>query len=188
MGLDLAPHWLAGGEMSLEIVPVTVAEADKFISLHHRHLGPPLRSILRIGLQQDGFLVAVTCLGRPVARGYCDGRTLEVYRVATLGHRNACSMLYGAAWRAAVALGYTRLVTYTLDHEPGTSLRASGWTEAGRVRGASWSRSGRPRDTKLICDKRRWIKIKKSHRPKDYEIHVPAEPSDQLELFTTEKR
>jgi hypothetical protein len=169
--------------MSLEIVPVTAAEANKFVAMHHRHLGPPLQCILRIGLQEAGKIVAVTCIGRPVARNLCDGRTLEVYRVATLGHRNACSMLYGAAWRAAQALGYTRLITYTLDHEPGTSLRAAGWTAAGKVRGRSWSCSSRPRDTKLICDKRRWIKTKRGHRGKDYEIEQPTPDSNQLDLF-----
>jgi hypothetical protein len=36
-------------------------------------------------------------------------------------------MLYGAIARAARALGYRRLITYTLASESGTSLRAVGW-------------------------------------------------------------
>ncbi|WP_345486006.1 XF1762 family protein, partial [Planotetraspora phitsanulokensis] len=46
---------------------------------------------------------------------------------ATDGARNANSMLYGAAWRAARALGYVRAITYTQEGESGASLRASGW-------------------------------------------------------------
>ncbi|GLI00644.1 XF1762 family protein [Phytohabitans aurantiacus] len=59
------------------------------------------------------MLVGVAIVGRPVARHLDDGLTLEVTRVATDGHRNACSLLYAAAWHAAKALGYRRLITYT---------------------------------------------------------------------------
>jgi hypothetical protein len=66
-------------------------------------------------------------------------------------------MLYGAAWRATKALGYTRLITYTLASELGTSLTASGWREIGCVRGGSWSRPARPRvDTHPLGEKRLW--------------------------------
>jgi hypothetical protein len=79
----------------------------------------------------DGALIAVAIVGRPVARHLDDGYTLEVTRLATIGAQNgaenACSMLYGAAWRAARALGYRRILTYTQDGEHGASLRASGW-------------------------------------------------------------
>jgi len=77
--------------------------------------------------------------------------------VATDGTRNACSMLYGAAWRAAKALGYRKLITYTLASEPGTSLRAAGWSVVGEVRGRSWSCASRPRvDKHPLQDKLRW--------------------------------
>jgi hypothetical protein len=74
-----------------------------------------------------------------------DGWTAEVTRVCTDGTRNACSILYGACWRAARALGYRRLVTYTLAHESGASLRAVGWRLIGQAGGGSWSRAARPR-------------------------------------------
>jgi hypothetical protein len=32
-------------------------------------------------------------------------------------------MLYAASWRAALALGYRRLITYTQAADPGASLR-----------------------------------------------------------------
>jgi hypothetical protein len=69
----------------------------------------------------------------------------------------ACSMLYAAAWRAARALGYRRLVTYTLEQEPGASLRAAGWRCVGRTAGGSWSRTSRPRlDWAPTAPKNRW--------------------------------
>ena len=48
-------------------------------------------------------------------------------------------------WRAARALGYRRLITYTLQSESGTSLRAAGWRLVGEAGGGPWNRKGRPR-------------------------------------------
>ena len=115
-----------------------------------------LRSLSRSGWRHDalaveraGEIVGVAIVGRPVARGLQDGRTAEVTRVCVLdGARNACSMLYGAAWRAARALGYLRLVTYTLPEESGASLRGAGWRLLGQAGGGSWSRPTRPREDK----------------------------------------
>jgi hypothetical protein len=94
----------------------------------------------------DGLEVrGVATIGRPVARMLQDGWTAEVTRCCTLGDKNAPSMLYAAAWRAARSLGYRRLITYTLVSEPGTSLRAAGWKEVGVAGGGSWNKPGRPR-------------------------------------------
>ena len=87
-----------------------------------------------------------------------DGFTAEVTRLATTGERNACSMLYGASWRAARAMGYRRLITYTLDTEPGASLRGAGWRCVGQAGGGSWSRKNRPRIDKHPTQcKFRWV-------------------------------
>ena len=59
----------------------------------------------------------------PVSRYLDDGHTLEVNRLCTDGTKNACSFLYAAAWRAARAMGYRKIVTYILDTESGASLR-----------------------------------------------------------------
>lgn len=83
---------------------------------------------------------------------------LEVTRLCTTGHRNACSFLYGAAARAAFALGYRRIGTYILKREPGTSLAAAGWKLIGEVKGRSWSTPSRlrtdkhPTDNKLLFE------------------------------------
>lgn len=87
----------------------------------------------------------VAIVGRPVARSLDNGWTLEVNRLCTDGKRNACSMLYGAAWRTAKALGYRRLITYTLPEEGGASLRATGWRLLGERGGGNWNTPTRPR-------------------------------------------
>lgn len=81
-----------------------------------------------IGCVADGELVGVVIAGRPVSRYLDDGLTLEVTRLCSTGEKNACSILYGAAARAARAMGYRRIITYTLDSEDGTSIRAAGWS------------------------------------------------------------
>ena len=102
-------------------------------------------------------IVGVAIIGRPVARMLQDGYTAEVTRLCTDGTRNACSFLYGAAWRAAKALGYRRLITYILSDEPGTSLTAAGWRLIGERGGGSWSVPSRPRiDTHPLQKKLLW--------------------------------
>jgi len=125
----------------MEVVPVTLREARRFIADHHRHNQPPRGWRLGVGLQNgNDELVGVAIGGMPVARALDDGRTLEITRVCTLGHKNASTMLYGAIGRAAKALGYKRLVTYTLVSESGVSLRAAGFVEVARLRGdRSWA-------------------------------------------------
>jgi hypothetical protein len=128
--------------MSLEIVPVSFRQAVAFIAEHHRHHKPPRGMKFCVGIAAGDELVGVATVGRPVARAYDDGRTLEVNRTCTTGERNANSMLYGAAWRAAKALGYYRLITYTQAGESGASLRAAGWlVVAERAPRGSWADS-----------------------------------------------
>ena len=132
----------------LHLVPVTFADACGFVAMHHRHHRPPVGHKFSIGVADaDGVLRGVAMIGRPVARGLDDGSVLEVNRTATDGTKNANSMLYGAAWRAAKALGYKTLITYTQDGESGSSLRGAGWKIVGRRQGRSgWTRPSRPRD------------------------------------------
>jgi len=132
-------------EQGLELRPVTFGSACVFVAMHHRHHVAPQGHKYSIGVERDAQLVGVIIVGRPVARHLDDGTTLEVTRCCTDGTPNACSKLYGAAWRAAKALGYQRLITYTLATEPGVSLRAAGWRVIGQIQGGSWSRPSRPR-------------------------------------------
>lgn len=127
------------------VVPITLAEANAFVTAHHRHHKPVVGHKFSLGVVVEDKIVGCAIVGRPVARHRDDGLTLEVTRLCTDGTRNACSFLYGAAARAAFALGYKRIGTYILASENGASLRASNWRMIGEVRGRSWSCKSRPR-------------------------------------------
>ena len=128
----------------LYLTPLSLREANAFVGRHHRHHKAVTGHKFSIGCSQDGQLVGVAIMGRPVSRYLDDGLTLEVNRLCTTGEKNACSMLYAAAARAAKAMGYRKIITYTLDTEPGTSLRAAGWLCAGPAGGVRWTGSRRP--------------------------------------------
>lgn len=128
----------------LSHVRIELGEANAFVSRHHRHHRPVVGHLFSLGCVSDEKIVGVVIVGRPVARMRHDGETVEVTRLCTDGTKNACSFLYGAAARAAFALGYKRIGTYILASEPGTSLTASGWRNLGERGGGSWSRPSRP--------------------------------------------
>jgi hypothetical protein len=133
--------------MSLRVVPVGWRAASAFVTTWHRHHKSPPGHKFCVGVADGDVLVGVAIVGRPVARSFDDGLTLEVNRSATDGTSNANSMLYGAAWRAAKALGYRRLITYTQAGESGASLRAAGYlVVAERPARAGWDTPSRPRD------------------------------------------
>jgi hypothetical protein len=141
----------------LALRPVSFREAAAFVQQHHRHHRPPQGSKFCVGVAVGEQLVGVAIVGRPVARHLDDGWTVEVTRCCTDGTPNACTCLYGAAWRVGRALGYRRLVTYTLMSEPGTSLKASGWRTTGTTHGGGWHCASRPRtDRHPTGPKRRW--------------------------------
>lgn len=143
----------------LRIVPVRQRLAKDYVRTIHRHLPPPAGAVFCLGVvDDDDTLRGVAMVGRPVARGLDDGFTLEVNRVASDGCPNACSKLYGAAWRAAQTLGYTRMITYTRADEPGTSVSAAGWRMIGTVKGRSWSCPSRLRhdSPQMQIDKLAW--------------------------------
>lgn len=131
----------------LALIPISFASASAFVAANHRHHTPPRGHKFSIGAwhRDRDELVGVVIVGRPVSRHRDDGLTLEVTRLCTDGTKDAPSFLYGAARRATFALGFTRLGTYTLKSEPGTSLRAAGWTLLGETPGRSWSVPSRPR-------------------------------------------
>lgn len=154
----------------LQIRPIDLKGARAFVGEHHRHNKPPIGHKFSIACYDGERLCGVVMVGRPISRRLDDGLTLEINRNCTDGTYNACSMLYGAACRAAKALGYKRIITYTLQSEPGTSLKASGWKiDELQAGGGSWSVPSRPRElvqTTLIGNeikystenKVRWVK------------------------------
>lgn len=153
----------------MRLIPVTFRECRRFIAAHHRHNDPPHGWKFGVGLADDrGELIGVAVAGRPVARLLDDGVTLEATRVCTDGTPNANSMLYGALARAAQALGFERIVTYTLADESGSSLRAVGWEPEEQLDPRpGWDRPNRRRDhPTLLADEKqptdtakiRWVR------------------------------
>ena len=149
----------------LEAVPMFRDDALAFLERHHRTHDRPEGYIFAVGAAVGDEVVGVAIVGRPKGYRLQDGWCAEVVRLCTNGHKNACSFLYGASWLAARALGYKRLVTYTLPEEGGASLRASGWRIVAQTRGVrtsySWvapehSLEGkvRARRSKIVHDER----------------------------------
>jgi hypothetical protein len=144
----------------LKAVPLTQKEANAFVERLHRHHEPARGDKFRIGADENGQLVGVVQVGRPVSRVLDDGETCEVIRLCTDGTKNTCSFLYARAARIAELMGYKKIITYILESEPGTSLKASGWQKEADIRGKEWSCPSRPRETTApSCNKQRWTKI-----------------------------
>lgn len=138
---------------------LTIVQANAYVQQRHRHHGSiPIARLAFAVADETGFVRGVALVGRPVARHLDDNRTLEVRRVCTDGCPNACSVLYGAAWRAAKAIGYRRMITYTLPTESGASLRAVGWYPVEGCGGDSWNHDKRRRkfDPLMLVKKTRW--------------------------------
>lgn len=145
--------------MALTVIPFTLAQANDAVASWHRHHKPAHGHRFSIGALHDGKIVGACIVGRPVAPKTDQYAVCEVTRLVTDGTRNACSLLYGAAARAARAMGFRHIQTFILDTETGTSLRAAGWEFDGLSDGADgWqSRPGR-RNDQPTCRKARWVK------------------------------
>lgn len=141
--------------MALRLVPVTLAEANAFVAQWHRHHAPVVGHKFSVGVEAE-TLVGVVIVGRPISRHLDTGMTLEINRLCCDGTPNAPSFLLGAARRAAWALGYRRLITYTLPSEGGASLRAAGYRCVGEAGGGSWSRPSRARISTHPLEKK-WL-------------------------------
>ena len=130
----------------LYLIPLSLEEANDFVRQHHRHHQPVVAHKFSMGAAKEEKIVGVCIVGRPVARMKDDGMTMEVVRLCTDGTQNACSFLYSKAAKAAFALGYTKIGTYTLPEEGGASLRSAGWKLIGKTQGnRSWNTPSRPR-------------------------------------------
>jgi hypothetical protein len=144
----------------MHIYPITLKQANEFVSNHHRHHKPTVGHKWSIGLMNQSEIVGVAIVGRPVSRHADDGITAEVTRLATNGISNGCSMLYGASARVARAMGYCKIQTYILDSELGISLKASGWELEALTAGGQWIRNDGivNRTDQPIVAKQRWVK------------------------------
>lgn len=144
----------------LKAIPISRTEANNFVNNLHRHHVAAVGDKYRLAVvNENDAIVGVIQVGRPVSRILDDGKTLEVTRCCTNGTKNACSFLYSRAAKIAQLMGYQRIITYTLENETGSSLRASGFVFDGMTHGGNWSCKSRPRQQKApICRKKRWVK------------------------------
>lgn len=144
----------------LELQPITYREACEFVRRHHSHHKPPQGHKFSIAVNDGEKVVGVVMVGRPVSRYLDNGWTAEVMRCCTDGTKHVASKLYAAAWRAARAMGYKRLITYTLKEERGTSLVAARYKVVGLAGGGSWNCKSRPRiDKHPLGQKRLWERL-----------------------------
>jgi hypothetical protein len=146
---------------SLYVRPIELAASNAYVGMLHRHHKPVVGHRFSLCcVNEKGHIHGVASIGRPVARLTCFRSVVEVTRLCTDGTPNACSILYAAAARVAREMGYAKIQTFILDSEPGTSLRAAGWSyEAPSMGGNGWqSRAGR-RNDQPACPKQRWVKI-----------------------------
>ena len=145
----------------LKAIPLELKAANEYVLRLHRHHDPVYRDKFRCGVvDENGNIHGVIQIGRPVSRNLDDGKTVEVVRCCTDGYKNACSFLYSTAARVSKELGYSKISTYILDTEDGTSLKAAGWIKEADIKGHNWSCPSRPRDTTAPqCNKQRWIKL-----------------------------
>lgn len=125
----------------MDVRQITLKAANSFVDRYHRHHGRVVGHKWSLAAYKDGRLCGVAIVGQPTGRRLDDGKTLEVTRLCTDGTRNACSCLYAAAARRAKAEGYAKIITFILQSEPGTSLRAAGWTREAAKAGkpARWN-------------------------------------------------
>ena len=144
----------------LTLIPISLALANAFVAQHHRHHQPVVGHKYSIGCALGSRLIGVAITGRPVSRYLDNGTMLEVTRLCTDGTPNACSILYAASARAAKAMGYTKIVTYTLDTENGASLRAAGWRCEGLAGGKQWT--GKRKPAKPISPPQRKLRYSKT--------------------------
>lgn len=141
----------------MNVAPMTLRAARQYVDLNHRHHQAPQGGLFAVGCEVEGKVVGCAIVGKPVARMLNDGATVEITRLCTDGTRNACSFLYRVCVRVARAMGYARVLTYTLADEGGASLRGAGFAITRKTRAESWNRPGRGRtDKHPTQQKLRW--------------------------------
>lgn len=163
--------------MDFLLRPISFRAACDFIEKVHRHHKPPRGHKFSIAAEGLNGIAGVVSVGRPVSRVLDNGSIAEVTRLCTDGTPNLCSFLYGAAARTAEGMGYEKIITYILGSEPGTSLRAVGWTCEGAAGGGSWDTPSRRRgDHHPLEQKVRYARIL---RPRTAKIDL----DDELEAL-----
>lgn len=146
--------------MALMVRPETLKKANEYVARYHRHHKPVIGHRFSLSAWKGGIMLGVAICGRPVARRTDQYLVLEVLRLCTSGHKNACSFLYGACARVAKEMGFVSIQTFILASETGTTLKAAGWSYCGESAGKSWSVPSRKRKDKHPIEKKhKWEKV-----------------------------
>ncbi len=154
----------------MKIIPLHLKQANDFVDKHHRHNKKVLSHKFSLGLEKDGKLVGVSIAARPIARLLDNGKTLEIRRVCVLeGNPNACSKLLARMKQLGQLMGYERVITYTLQSESGSSLRAINARCSREVKPSNWKRKGKAYKHQPVYDeyKYRW------------ELHESTQPESE---------
>lgn len=124
----------------LKVIPIHInRQAAPFIKKYHRHNLPSVGGKFAIGCMKDGVLVGVAVCGRPISRKLDNGKTCEILRVCTDGTDHVPSFLYAKCRKIAYAMGYEKVITYTLQSESGISLKAAGAMQEKLFEGKQWT-------------------------------------------------
>lgn len=143
----------------MNIIPMTIATANKFVANFHRHNKKVHGAKFAIGLAEEGELIGVAIAGRPIARMLDNGHTIEILRVCVKEQfKNSNSKLYARIKRICQLMGYEKIITYTLNNESRSSLKAIGAKQVSETKPGEWSRSRRRRTSQRIYSqtKLRW--------------------------------
>jgi hypothetical protein len=129
----------------LKVKPVTLRVANNLVTNFHRHNKKVQGHRFSLAATYENEIVGVAIVGRPIARKLDDELTAEITRVCVLdtAPKNTCSFLYGRCWRVWQQMGGLRMITYTLQSESGSSLKAGDWKIMGETQdwkaGKGWT-------------------------------------------------
>lgn len=137
---------------TIYLVPASLQEANDYLAGRIRQYRPMHGCKFSVGCALDGELVGAAIVGR------CrdDSQALQIDRIYTTGGRTAYGMLYGAAARAAQALGYWRIIAFLRLDRPDSALRAAGWSRIGPMEDGRKQTSNTLRYERLLMTRRRW--------------------------------
>lgn len=131
----------------LFVVPLRYRDAKALIDDMDPLFDAPPGMLFALGAMDGrGNVRAALMCGRAVNRTLDHWYACEINRCATDGTRGAAGLLYRAAVRAAVALGYCVILAYTVAGERTGPLAAAGFTKVRDLAPHSgWARPKRPR-------------------------------------------
>ncbi len=137
---------------AIYLVPISLREANEFLEQHSSRHKPMRGCTFCVGCALDGKLVGAAIVGR------CreDSQAVQIDRICATVGRAAYGMLYGAAARAAQALGYWRIIAFLRPDRPDSALRSAGWARADPVEGSGTRPPNILRYERRLMVRRRW--------------------------------